>query len=231
MKNKISIIIPAYYDENITIKNVKDLINITKNIELIIVYKGNRFSYLKEKIDIFDIDIKLIEFLGVSTRSKLMNLGAKNTNGDILLFLHNDTILPKSYHEILSNLDITKYNYGGFYKQFLPNNLLLEINSFITNIRVKYFGSLLGDNSIFVTRELFFKIGGFPEISLMEDVEISKKLNKSGKIFIIKNKTITSSVKFLKNGTTKTLIFMLYLRILYKLGVKTELIKEKYSRL
>ncbi|MDD2870429.1 MAG: glycosyltransferase family 2 protein [Candidatus Gracilibacteria bacterium] len=230
MKNKISVIIPAYFEEKSTINTVNDLLNISKNIELLIVYKGEKYNYISEQLNKMCLDIKLIEVNGKSTRSIFMNIGAKQSTGDILLFLHNDTILPINYFEVLSILDLSKYNYGGFYKQFYPNNFFLALNSTLTNIRLRLFGSLLGDNSIFISSKLFKKIGGFADLSLMEDVEISKKLKKYGKIFIIKNKTITSSKKFQKNGTIKTIIFMIYLRFLYLLGVDTKLLKEKYSK-
>lgn len=230
MKNKISIIIPAYFEENVTLNTVKNLLSITKDIELIIVYKWEKYGYIKEKLDILWWNIKLIEFNWVSTRAILMNLWAEKSTWDIILFLHNDTILPKNYYDLLSDIDLSKYNYGWFYKQFCPNNFILRINSFITNMRLNFFWSLLWDNSIFVSKYLFFEIWWFPNTSLMEDVEMSKKLKDCWKIFIIKEKTITSSTKFLKNWSLETLIFMWYLRFLYFIWTNTDLLKEKYSR-
>lgn len=230
MKNKISVIIPAYFEEKSTINTVNDLLNISKNIELLIVYKWEKYNYISEQLNKMCLDIKLIEVNGKSTRSIFMNIWAKQSTWDILLFLHNDTILPINYFEVLSILDLSKYNYGWFYKQFYPNNFFLALNSTLTNIRLRLFWSLLWDNSIFISSKLFKKIWWFADLSLMEDVEISKKLKKYWKIFIIKNKTITSSKKFQKNWTIKTIIFMIYLRFLYLLWVDTKLLKEKYSK-
>lgn len=232
MKNNISVIIPAYFEEKITLNTISNLTKISKNkyIEIIIVYKWEKYNYLSKKVDKFGYSIKIISPKIQSTRANFMNLWAKESSWKILLFLHNDTILPDNYFESLVNLDLSKYNYWWFYKKFYPNNYLLKINSFFTNIKLKTFWALLWDNSIFISKDLFEKIWWFPEISLMEDVEISKILKKYWKIKIIKDFTTTSSKKFLKNWTLRTFLFMQYMRFLYFIWINTELLKEKYQK-
>lgn len=231
LKNKISVIIPAYFEEKTTLDTISSLLKISKEIELIIVYKWEKLDYFNEEVKNFWINIKIVLPEIESNRANFMNLWAEKSRWEILLFLHNDTILPESYFDILSNLDLSKHNYWWFYKKFYPNNLLLKINSFWGNFRLSNFWSLLWDNSIFISKELFNKIWWFPKISLMEDVEISKKLKKYWKIKIIKDFNITSSKKFLKNWTLKTLFFMAYMRFLYFIWIDTKVLKKKYSKL
>jgi hypothetical protein len=160
-----------------------------------------------------------------------MNLWAEKSSWDILLFLHNDTILPQIYFTTLSNLDLRRNNYGWFYKQFYPNNSILRLNSILTNIRLTLFWSLLWDNSIFVSKDLFFRTWWFPEIDLMEDVEFSKLLKLNWSIKIIRDKSITSSRKFQKSGTFKTLFFMSYMRFLHWRWTPSHILKEKYNKI
>lgn len=231
LKNKISVIIPAYFKEKITLNTISSLLKISKEIELIIVYKWEKFDYFNEEIKKFWINIKIILPVTESNRANFMNLWAEKSSWEILIFLHNDTVLPENYFDILSNLYLSEYNYWWFYKKFYPNNLLLKINSFWWNFRLNTFWSLLWDNSIFVSKDLFDKIWWFPKIGLMEDVEISKKLKRYWKRKVIKDFNITSSKKFLKNWTLKTLFFMAYIRFLYLIWTDTEVLKKKYSEL
>lgn len=228
IKNKISIIIPCYRENyNIIQFIISDLLNKFNYLEIII--SDWSYSYeVEKKIWKYENVIYLNNIK--KTRSSGMNLGAKNASWDILLFLHVDTILPQETGTILTNIDLEKYNYWGFYKKFTHNTFWLILNSFFTNYKLKYFWSLLWDNSIFISKELFRKIWGFADISLMEDVEISLKLKKYWKIKVIKIPCKTSSRKFIKNGVVKTIIFMQYIRILYFFWISTDILNEKYRQ-
>lgn len=226
MWNKISIIIPCYKEKNEKILFIiLDLTNKFSNIEIII----SDWSYnldIKKSLEVFPN----VKYLNNSkkTRSSWMNLWANTATWDIFLFLHCDTILPEEMKGVLENVDLEKYNYWGFYKKFDKNSFWLTLNSFLTNLKLRYFWSLLWDNSIFISKELFSKIWWFSNISLMEDVNISKKLKKNWKIRIIKYFNITSSRKFSNSWFIKTIIFMQYMRILYLLWTNPDILNKKY---
>jgi len=157
-----------------------------------------------------------------------MNRWAEIANWDILVFLHADTILPEKSFFKLENIDLKKYNYWCFYKQFDPNNFLLELISSVNNLQTKLFWTILWDNWIFISKNKFNKIWWFKNIKLMEDIEISKILKKEWKIFFIKDKIITSSRKFQKKWIIKTFLFMQYIRFLYFIWTDTKILENKY---
>lgn len=230
IKNKISIIIPSYKDKNNLKKTLNNLLKISINTEIIISDSSWESLYIKKLIkDNFKNKNIIYQKSSWQTRSKALNSWAKKASWDILVFLHSDSRLPKNYFEVLSNLDLEIYNYWWFYKKFDSKNLFLKLNAFITNLRLKYFSSLLWDNAIFVEKKLFEKIWWFKDIELMEDVEISKSLKKEWNIFLIKEKTITSPRRFEKYGVLKTLAKMTYIRTLYLFWAKTKYLKNLYK--
>lgn len=224
--NNISIIIPCYNEE----KNILNTINLLldseyKNEDIIIVdwsdnkYTKNILSYLP--------NIKYFSHKN-SSRASSMNLWAKYSKWNILLFLHADSELSLNSFKLLKNLDLNIYNYGWFYKKFKPNSFILNILSFFNNLNLLIFKNLLWDNAIFVSKNIFKEIWWFKNIRLMEDVEISRKLKNIWKIMIIKEFTLTSSRKFKKKGVIITLLYMQYMRILYFLWVNDDILEKKY---
>lgn len=232
-QNKISIIIPIYNED---IEILKNIINHIWDFfiawEVIVVdWKYN--WKIKNFID--NINTGQVSYtyksLNKSTRSSAMNQWARSASGNILLFLHVDTLLPKKSYQILSQLDTKVYNYWWFYKKFSPSDFFLDMNSYITNLRLLVFGSLLWDNAIFITKELFERVSWFPQLDLMEDIEMSKQLKKYWNIKVIKKHVLTSSRKFKKLWTARTLILMSYLRILYFLWASSDNIRKKYENI
>ena len=196
----ISIIIPTLNESKIDFKLEKGI-----NAELII------------------IDSKK----GIKGRALQMNFGAKLAKGDILMFLHADTKLPKDWHKLVNN-SLKQNDYGCFKKKFDSNKFLfrvIELGSYTKTLLLK---EVLGDNTLFIKKKLFEEINGFKNIELMEDVEISRRLRKY-KMDIVKEKVISSSRRFEKNGIIKTILLMQKLRLLYLLGVPPKKLEKMYK--
>lgn len=85
-----------------------------------------------------------------------------------------------------------------------------------------------GDQCLFFDRGQFLSKGGFKEIPLMEDIEISRRFNQQEAPYIVPKKVVSSSRRWLKHGTLRTIIFMWYLQLLYKLGVAPQTLAKKY---
>jgi len=222
---EISIIIPVYKEKKIdlflkTIVNNKTL----QNYEIIVV-DGDGTS------GIDTIPVKNItKIKSKKGRAKQMNEGVRYANYDILLFLHADTVLPnfalKSINEALRN-DI---NAGAFDLSFNTNRKSLKFIAFVASFRSRLTRLPYGDQAIFIKKETFNKIGGYEDIDLMEDINLMQKLKKQNhKIKILKQKVITSSRKYEKNGLIYNTLRNLILLSLYILGVNPNKLARFYT--
>lgn len=155
-----------------------------------------------------------------SGRGRQMNKGAGEASGDVLLFLHADTVLPEKWDEKLSAVMADENIAGGAFDLSIDSDRLSHrIIAAAANIRSRLTGIPYGDQGIFVRRSVFKAIGGYKELPIMEDVELMSRLKKAGKIFLIKDKVKTSPRRWEKEGTIYTTLRNWLLISLYYLGV------------
>ena len=107
-----------------------------------------------------------------------MNTGARIATGDLLLFLHIDTLFYETCFNKLLNLDVNKPLWGRFNVKLSNEKFIYKVIAFCMNLRSRITHIATGDQCIFMTKELFNNVNGYPEIALMEDVAISKLLRK-----------------------------------------------------
>ena len=206
---KLSIIIPVYNESN-QIKQCLDNLQSLRQQghELIVVDGGSNDDTFSLAESLSDIAIT-----SEKSRSIQMNAGAKKAKGDYLLFLHVDTMLPQNIAELFSNID--KGLWGRFDISLSGNNIMFRIIEKCMNSRSRLTGIATGDQVIFVDTTLFRKVGGFPDIALMEDIAISKILSKISKPICLKEKVVSSSRRWEKHGIFKTILKMWLFRLLY----------------
>jgi rSAM/selenodomain-associated transferase 2 len=162
-------------------------------------------------------------------RSRQMNLGADNASHDILLFLHADAILPpEGLHRIPQLLADPKHAWGRFDVYLDQPGLIYGLIAWMMNRRSRLTGVATGDQGIFVHRDLFHRIGGYRDISLMEDVAISKDLLNFSRPLCLQEKLGVSARRWHKHGVLKTIAFMWYLRLGYFLGRSPEKLAKLY---
>ncbi|MDX8388650.1 MAG: TIGR04283 family arsenosugar biosynthesis glycosyltransferase [Ghiorsea sp.] len=161
-------------------------------------------------------------------RAKQMNFGTKNSRGDIVLYLHVDTSISSSNISSIKKTYIEGFLSGRFNIRLSNSHITYCIISFFINLRSRMTKISTGDQGIFVRRDIFNKIGGFPEITLMEDIAISHLLKKEGKVSCLKNKLETSSRRWEQHGLVKTVMLMWKLRLLYWLGVSPNKLANMY---
>src|SRR3989304_1883741 len=106
----------------------------------------------------------------------------------------------------------------------------LRIGGGMIGIRSRLFRSFTGDQAIFLRREAFVRIGGYPEIPLMEDVELSRRMTRAGKTVLLPCRLTTSARRWEEHGTARTILRMWRLRIAYRLGMPPERGAEIYGR-
>ncbi len=165
-------------------------------------------------------------------RARQMNEGAEYARGNILWFLHADSIVdPNSIGYIEKAIEEDEIIGGGFSLYFYDcNTLFMRYISTTSNIRAGKLGIYFGDQGMFIRKDVFEKLGGYADIDIMEDLEISLRLRKIGKMKLLRYGIGTSARRFKKSGPIKTHILMHKLRILYFLGVSSEKLNEMYRR-
>ena len=216
---KISIIIPCY-KEGDTLSTMEEQLRPYKEQAEILFADGGENHFSGE--------YKVVPC--PKGRAKQMNAAAKEACGDILFFLHCDSILPKGFlEEIREALRRTPVACFGI--RFKPFSPLMTICSFISNHRVYDRKVMFGDQGIFLGRELFFQMGGFPDIPLMEDYQFSLNLKKCGiPMGLCKKRLITSERRFSGSFFHKLLIMwkMNRLRARYRKGEEIDALAKEY---
>lgn len=228
----ISIIIPAYNEESViekTLKNILELACISDS-EIIVVDGGSSDQTVsiakKYAVTIISAKGKAIQ----------LNEGAKRAIGKILFFVHADMTLPNNVLKAIDEkVNIEGYDGGGFANEFSTYNKKIKVLGRILNFRIinkeqsdkKIF---YGDNGIFVKKSTFNELGGFKEIPIMEDYDFSLRLKeKFNPVKINYPKIIVDARRHLNNGFIKTRFQWIVIRRLYKLGVSPFLLARWYK--
>ena len=163
-------------------------------------------------------------------RARQMNAGAEAARGEVLLFLHADTALPDDAARLIAlGLAATNRRWGRFDVTIAGSHPLLGAVSALMNLRSRWSGIATGDQAIFVKREAFESVGGFPDIPLMEDVEISARLKALTRPLCVRSRAITSGRRWERDGVLRTIVLMWKLRFAYAMGVAPERLARRYG--
>jgi rSAM/selenodomain-associated transferase 2 len=194
---KFSIIIPTLDEEDL----IEELILKTRklgNCEIIIVDGGSKDKTL-EKATQADLVIQ-----SDPGRAHQQNRGASQSHGEVLIFLHADCFLELGALEAIEKtLQDKNVIAGCFHQKIEADGLRYRLLEFGNALRVQLFKWMYGDQAIFVRREIFEELGRFPEIGLMEDLYLSKKLKKRGKLKILSPPVHISARRWKKNGVIR----------------------------
>ena len=221
----ISIIIPVLNEATLIVDTLLSLQPLrAAGHELIVVDGGSTDASVILSQPLADQVIK-----SPCGRSQQMNRGAKAANGEILLFLHADTFLPRGADRmIMQGMDGRKKVWGRFDVELLGKHPLLRMVEFLMNLRSRFFGIATGDQGIFVRRELFERVGGFPEIDLMEDIALSKILKKWSRPLCLWQRVLTSSRRWETKGVLRTILLMWFLRLAFFYKVNPRRLTKLY---
>jgi hypothetical protein len=162
-------------------------------------------------------------------RGKQMNDGARQARGEVLLFLHADTILPANallrIEETLADSSVAG---GSFSLEFDHSGRFFRILSIFGRINHPFF--TYGDQGLFLRACIFWRIGGFKEIPVMEDVEIQARLRKMGRFIKLRDPVRTSARRYLRNGPLRQHLITTEVVLLYHLGVSPHFLGRRYYR-
>lgn len=163
-------------------------------------------------------------------RATQMNVGAAAATGEVLLFLHADTLLPITASEDILNAMADRQIVGGrFDARLIPDQGWLWVVGRMMSWRSRLTGLATGDQAIFVRRTVFEQIGGFPDIPIMEDLAFSRRLKQAGRIAALRNCVMTSGRRWERHGALRTILLMWLLRLLFFLGVNPIRLQRLYD--
>lgn len=222
----ISIIIPTLNEEDFIGKTLYRLQH-RKNCEVIIVDGGSS-----------DATLKLAQDAGCMTissdkgRAKQMNLGAAVSTGEVLLFLHADTLLPHNFSElILEAVNRPNMAAGAFSLAIDSPAKSLEAIARLANLRSRVLHLPYGDQALFTHRTMFTTIGGFQEMEIMEDFVFIKMMKRQGKIIILPECATTSARRWQNMGIVQTTLINQLIVCGYGLGVPSVILAKWYRRM
>jgi rSAM/selenodomain-associated transferase 2 len=162
-------------------------------------------------------------------RARQMNAGAAVAKGDVLLFVHADTLLPPTAGAEIESAFQSPGVVGGWFNVRLDEDTgLYPMVARLMNWRSRLTGIATGDQAIFARRSVFNTIGGFPDIPIMEDIAFTKRLRRSGRTSPLRSYVVTSARRWARHGTARTIFLMWWMRLLFFLGVGPHRLKQWY---
>lgn len=162
-------------------------------------------------------------------RGGQLNRGAERAGGDVLWFHHVDTVAdPGALAQLHAALEDPGVVGGGLTLRFDRSSTALHYLTWTSNQRARRLGWVFGDQAMFVRRTTFEVVGGFPDLPLMEDLEMSRRLRRLGRLVLLAATSTASSRRFEAHGTWSMVLFMQYLKALYFAGVDPHELYRRY---
>ena len=193
-----------------------------RGAEVIVVDGGSRDRSLE--LAAADADCVIQAKRGRGTQ---MNAGARIARGDALLFLHADTHLPVDADRLVLRA-LGENAWGRFDVTITGTSPLLPVIACLMNWRSRLTGIATGDQAIFVRREAFTQVGGFPEIPLMEDIAFSRALKRIGRP-ACPARVRTSGRRWERQGVVRTVVRMWGLRLAFFFGADPAVLARRYG--
>lgn len=219
---KLSIIIPIFNEIDKIEMLLSNIANIKGDFEVLFADGGSEDGTLLA----IGKEYRIIH--SEKGRAIQMNTAAKQSSGDVLLFLHCDSLLPEDALTEIEGILDKGFDVGCFRLRFSSKHILMKCCGVLSNLRVKYRHIAFGDQGIFLRREVFEKVGGFEDLPLMEDYKLSMILKGRYKIGQTNGKITTSDRRFIKGGILSTMLKMQRLQYMFRKGVDINIIASMY---
>jgi rSAM/selenodomain-associated transferase 2 len=163
-------------------------------------------------------------------RGQQLAEGAAHATGDVLWVHHVDTVVESgALDQLRAVLTDPEVVGGGFILRFDRGGPALNWIAMTSNLRARRLGWLFGDQAMFVRRRVLDRVGGFPRIPVMEDLELSRRLSRTGRLAVLPATSTASSRRFTENGTVRMLILMQWLKLRYLTGTDPAVLARDYA--
>ena len=222
----ISVVIPALNEEESLPETVRRA-RVNPQVCEIIVVDGGSQDHTKDVAK--ELGCRVLE--SPPGRGGQMRLGAAQSRGDVVLLLHADTWLPpdagRAALECLRDPSVVA---GGFWKTFRNPSWLMRGSRFRCGLRLWFGRRILGDQGMFIRREVLERIGGVPDMPLMEELELCHRLRKAGRLVLADATVTTSARRFEKLGVIRTYLRMWSVMLRYRMGASAEELRSLYDK-
>jgi len=212
---RLTIVVPVLNEAAIIVDALKALAPLrARGAEVVVVDSGSLDDTVRLAQAFADRVIA-----GPRGRGAPLNAGAAQSSGDGLLFLHADTALPDDADRLIAAA-LAQRPWGRFDLRIAGAHPLLAVVARMINWRSRLTGIATGDQAIFVRRDAFVTVGGYPDLPLMEDIAISRQLKRLCRPYCVGTPVITSGRRWDHHGVLRTIILMWRLRLAYYLGAE-----------
>ena len=221
MSGRISIIVPTRNEEQ-RIAQTLGCLREPEVLEVIVVDGGSEDRTREIARSLVD---RLVE--ASPGRARQMNAGARLARGDVLLFLHADAIVPPGFGAAI--VAACSASIGGrFDVELDARGAIFRVIEWTINLRSRWSGLFTGDQGLFVRRDFFEALGGYPDQPLLEDLALSKAMKRRGRIAALRARLRTSARRWQRHGPLRTVALMWWIRALYFLGASPQRLARLY---
>jgi rSAM/selenodomain-associated transferase 2 len=222
VRRRLSVIIPALNEER-TIAEAIARARAAGAAELIVADAGST-----DRTCAIARELGCVIIAGDQDRGTRLNRAAAEASGDVLLFLHADTLLPEdATARVFEALD-AGFTFGGFRLRFIESFFRLRVAAWMINLRTRWTRCPWGDQAQFIERGIFHSTGGFRDFPLMEDYELAVRMRRRARSTIVPAYVRTSGRRFLQKGILRTSTLNWIVIVLYRLGVTPERLARFY---
>ena len=222
---KLSVIVPMLNEQGAIVGTLEAIRRGAPNAEVIVVDGGSTDGSCEAARPLCDL-------LLASPRGRAcqMNLGARRASGDVLAFVHADTVVPPAFcAEIGASLADPRVVGGRFDITLDDPGLAYRLIGAMISLRSRLSRTGTGDQAIFARHAIFERLGGYREIELCEDLDFARRLKRAGRVACIRSRVITSARRWRRRGLIRTVVLMWTTRALFLLGVSPRRLSKFYG--
>jgi len=198
----------------------------------IIIVDGGSGDATRQVIETFRDQARDPRIAPVSSergRARQMNAGARRATSDILVFLHADTRLPPEAVSVVRRAIDGGKDWGRFDVRFDSRHPFLHVVANFMGWRSRLTGICTGDQAIFIRCDVFERAGGYADIALMEDIDLSRRLKRTGRPARAAAPVTASARRWREQGILRTIVQMWRLRLMYFRGASPVLLAAQYA--
>jgi rSAM/selenodomain-associated transferase 2 len=222
---KLSVVVPMLNEASAIANTLGAIRRGAPDAEIVVVDGGSTDASVAAAQPLCDY-----VFVATRGRARQMNAGARASHGDVLVFVHADTIVPSTFAADIASALLDPAVLGGRFDVKLDATALpYRVIGAMISLRSRISRTGTGDQAIFVRRDIFDRLGGFPDLELCEDLEFTRRLKRTGRIACLRTQVTTSARRWSRDGVVRTVFRMWMIRAMYLLGVPPARLKRMYA--